>query len=83
MFLKQEKPEMANLELKKNFGSKGKIFRKISVFQKNIVKKVSMDTLAKMSQNIFAYFVSENSKHFFHFRNKRTLFSGGGSPPPL
>ena len=38
-----------------------------------------MDTLANISQNIFAYtFVSEHSKHFFLFREKKNFFSVGG-----
>ena len=53
MFLKQEKPQMDDFERRKNIGSKGKI----SIFK----KKFLTDTLAKMSQNIFAYsFFSQN-----------------------
>ena len=60
MFLKQEKLEMDDFELKINFGSKGKIPRQISIFL--------TDILAKMSQNIFAYsFFSEHSKHVVKF----------------
>jgi len=36
-----------------------------------------MDTLAKMSKNIFAYsFVSEHSQHLFYFENSFKNFSG-------
>ena len=44
------------------------------------------DTLANMSQNIFAYsFISEQSKHFFLFREKNLHFleAGGVWTPPL
>ena len=42
-------------------------------------KKFLTDTLANMSQNIFAeYFVSEHSKHFFYFEKTIAFFSGGG-----
>jgi len=55
----------------KNFGSKGKYF----IFYENIGKIIKFLTLAKMSQNIFAYFsVSEHSASFLR---------PGGSPPPL
>ena len=61
MFLKHEKPEMDDFERKKNFGSKGKIFKKKSSKGK-IIKKIFLkmsqilsDTLAKLSQNIFVY----------------------------
>jgi len=54
----------------KNFGSKGKYF----IFYENIGKIIKFLTLAKMSQNIFAYFsVSEHSASFLR---------PGGSPPP-
>ena len=68
MFLKQEKPEMNDFEENKNFGSKGKTFLKCP-------RKT--DTLAKMSQNIFAYpFVSEHSEHFLYImRKKKNLAS--------
>ena len=55
IFLKQEKPEMDDFE---------KYLEKFQYFK----KKFFTDTLAKMSQNIFAYsFVSENSVPFFIF----------------
>ena len=42
-----------------------------------------MDTLAKISQNIFEYsFDLEHSKHFFFYIEKKLgLLSGEGSPP--
>ena len=66
MFLKQEKPEMDDFEKKKkNFGSEGKIL--IIIFL--------TDTLAKMSQNIFAYsLVSEHSNNFFVILRKNLHF---------
>ena len=64
MFLKQVKYEMDDFKEFNNFGPRGKNF--------NILRKyfeqcpILTDTLAKMSQNIFAYsFVSEHSKHYF------------------
>ena len=58
--LKQERPEM---DEEKN-GSKGKIL--IIILEENI---------GKISQNIFAYsFVSENSKVFFGFWEKKLAF---------
>ena len=57
MFLKQEKPDMDDLERK--------VLREMTIF-KNIGKKFLTDTLAKTSQDIFAYsFISEHSKHPF------------------
>ena len=46
--------------------------------------KFLTNTLAKMSQTIFAYaFVSEHSMYYFYFEKKIGLFSvGGGSTPP-
>ena len=50
MFSKQEKPDMVDFERKKYFE----------------MSKFLSDTLAKISQNIFAYSTaSEHSKHFF------------------
>ena len=42
------------------------------------------DTLAKMSQNIFAYFsISEHSASFSHFQKKKLFWlRPGGLPPP-
>ena len=41
-----------------------------------------MDTLAKISQNIFAYsFDLEHSKHFFYVEKKLAFFGGERSPP--
>ena len=57
MFLKQEKPDMDDFERKKYFET----------------SKFLSDTLAKISQNIFAYSkVSEHSKHFFYMLRKKT-----------
>ena len=54
MFLKQEKPEMDDFE------------RIFFLYSKEII--FFTDTLAKISQNIFAHsFVSEHSKHFLIF----------------
>ena len=47
MFLKQENPEMDDFEEEKKVGSEGKI---------SILKIFLTDTLAKISQNIFAHF---------------------------
>ena len=73
-FLKQEKPEIDDFEQTK----------KRWFLWKNIDAKFLTDTLAKMSQNIFAYsFVSEHSKHLFE--KNLVFFSrgwGGGSTPP-
>ena len=53
MFLIKEKPEMDDLKKIRNFGSKGKI---LSIFKENIAKNVVvMDTLAKISLNIFSW----------------------------
>ena len=49
MFSKPEKPEMDDFKRKSKFASKGKI---LTIFLENIVK----NTLAKISQNIFACF---------------------------
>ena len=57
--------------MKKNFGSKGKI-------------RFLADTLAKISQNVFAYFsISAHSASFSLFQKKKTiLVTGEGFPPP-
>ena len=67
---------------KKNFGSKGNIQKNFYILRKYF--EVFNNTLAKMSQNIFAYaFVSEHSMYYFYFEKKIGLFSvGGGSTPP-
>ena len=76
--LKQEKSEMDDFEEEKNFGSKGKILRKVQ-YLFNFLS----DTLAKMSQSLVAYsFVSEHSKHFFYVENKTCILKRG-RPTPL
>ena len=75
MFLKQEKPEMDDFGRKQNFCTKDKMLKKnIYIYLLNLT-----DTLAKMSQNIFAYSsVSEHSKHFFLYFEKKLPFLSAG-----
>ena len=62
--MKQEKPEMDDEERKKNFSSRGKI-----------VRTYLRGTLEKILKNIFASsFVSENSKNYFLFWEKKLHF---------
>ena len=72
MFLKQEKPEIDDIERRR----KTLVLKKKNVLR-NIFEKVFKflrDTLAKNSQNICAYsFVSEHSKHFFYTSRTRPL----------
>ena len=77
MLLKQEKPEMDDL-LRKSFGN---IKEKFNNFKKILL------TLAKPSQNKFAFFLFQNiSEHFFILRKKLAFLNGaaggGGRPPP-
>ena len=59
--MKEEKPETDDFEERTQFGSKGKLFRK--VFKGNFL-------IAKLSPNILAYsFVSDHSKHILYFGN--------------
>ena len=69
----QERPGMDD---RKNLVCKGKILRKnFNVVRKYWGKCFLTDTLAKTSQNIFAYsFVSEHSKHSFLFQEKKLEF---------
>ena len=47
------------------------------------MSKFVKNSLAQISQNIFANsFVSEHSKHFFYFDKKNLHFSAAGPPPP-
>ena len=67
MFLKQEKPVMNDFERRKKLVLKEKYFKEEE-------KNVKIDTLAKISQNIFAHcFVSERYKLFLYF-DKKKLF---------
>ena len=70
-FCEQERPEMDDFERKK---------KKFNI-KKILGKKFLTDTLAKTWQTIFAYsFVSEHSKHFFcYFEKKKIVFFRG--PP--
>ena len=64
----------------KNFGC-----TRFSIFQENIWKTELTDTLAKTSQNIYAYsFVKEHSKPFSLFLEEKTCsFKRGGGVDPL
>ena len=74
MFLKREKSEMDDFERKKSLVLKEK-YLNFNIL-KSILKRFFTDSLAKSSQNIFAYsFVSEHSKHYFYFE-KKTIAGG-------
>ena len=67
--------------MKKKIGSKGKILQYFMKSGKIFLK----DTLAKMSQNIFAYFsISDHSASFSLFQKKTPILGmARGSPPPF
>ena len=75
--------------LKPMFFMKEKIIlvlkKKCQYFMKTSGKmtKIVTDTLAKMSQNIFAYFPFPNILHLFlYFRKKTILVTARGFTPP-
>ena len=51
-------------------------FKRFNILRKYLENfQLLTDTLAKMSQNIFAYsFVSEHIKHFFYFEKIKCIF---------
>ena len=76
MFLKQGKSEMKDFVEEKKFGSKGKILRKYKIYKKIFLKMFLTDTLAKVSQHIFTFYLV--SEHLTLFWDKNFLAAGGG-----
>ena len=67
MSLKREKPEIDDFEEEEKFGSKEKLLNFQSQYFKKIFLKFLTDTLAKISQNIFAFYWFQNLRSLFLF----------------